>query len=72
MCRYDLHGSNFHIPLREELRAASSGEALSSSDADDVAPLLPLDRIPQLPQVCSVHALTGEGVLSLCGTAAII
>ncbi len=49
---YDLHGSNFHVPLRKDLQQLAKSDSEASSDEDvSVAPLLPLDRIPQLPQV---------------------
>ncbi len=57
---YDLHGGNFHVPLKEELRHAAD-EALASMDNEDVAPLMPLDRIPQLPQVRASQGQSAEG-----------
>ncbi|GAB4820070.1 hypothetical protein N2152v2_007116 [Parachlorella kessleri] len=57
---YDLNGSNFHIPLRPELqqqRQPGSDDQGESDSENTVAPLLPLDRIPQLPQeLCGIWA----------------
>jgi hypothetical protein len=51
---YDLDGTNFQVPLRvapppppPEAKVNGKGKA----QAPELPPLLPLDQIPQLPQV---------------------